>query len=76
MSDLKVKYKDRDEEVIITHAALRAVGLNVDYITSDLIHETLKKSNEIGEKFSIRDTSKIQVEHEDKWAKYFTDLED
>ena len=73
MENLKVDYKDRDEKVMIVHTSLRAVGLNVDYITADLIHETIKKANELGDGYSIRDTTKIQLDHEDKWAKYFTD---
>ena len=67
----KVKIKDRETEVEMFRMALNMVGINVDYIVTDLIDDVVRKMIEKKEKFSMRDAANIQVNHEQKWEKYF-----
>lgn len=67
----KVEYKDRADDNNAVHLALRAVGLEISYEMSDLVKMTMEAVQENGLNLTIRDTAKIQVEHEKKWNKYF-----
>lgn len=71
----EVDYKDRTDEVNAVHLALRAVGMNVTYLTSDLIYMSMKVVNEKGLQMDLRDTCAIQLKHERKWDDYFRDKE-
>lgn len=72
MSNVKIKDYEKPQHLVLV--ALRLVGLNLNYETADLIHTTLEKVNDLGEKFSIKDASNIQVKHEEKWDRYYQKL--
>lgn len=67
----KVKIKDRDEEVEMFRMALNMVGINVDYVVTDLIDDVVRKLIKKKGKFSMKDASNILVNHEERWEKYF-----
>ena len=67
----KVKIKDRDKEVEMFRMALNMVGINVDYIITDLIDDVVRKMIDKKGKFSMKDATNILVNHEEKWEEYF-----
>ena len=73
---MKVEYKDMDTNIHELWASLRSVGLNIDYITTDLIDMVLAKRVATGKKFSIKDTCNVSALHEAKWDKYFKELKE
>jgi hypothetical protein len=73
---MKVDYKDREEHTTHAHGALRLVGINIDYETTELILTTLEKLKELKGDFTIMDGSKIQAEHEEKWEKYYKEKQE
>ena len=72
---MKVKHKDRQYHTNLMRIALNSVGINVDYVTTDLIEITLEKLREKNGEMNILDSSEIEADHERKWNKYFADLE-
>jgi DNA-binding NtrC family response regulator len=67
---MHVRHDDRNDDVTQLDIALRMVGLNVDYTTSDLIYMMLKALAERGDDFSLQDAAAIQTEHANKWERY------
>jgi len=68
---MKVKIKDRDKEVEMLRMALNMAGINVDHVVTDLINDVFRKLVVKGGQFSMRDATDIQVNHEEKWERYF-----
>lgn len=68
---MKVKIKDQDKNVRQLQMALNLVGINVDYITTDLIAKTLVVYSDKEGAMNLEDATDIKVEHEEKWDKYF-----
>jgi hypothetical protein len=72
----KVSVKDYEEQKHYLLCALNLVGVETDYITTDLIYVTLEKLKEKDGNFDLKDAAKIKIEHEKKWEDYFEDKED
>jgi hypothetical protein len=71
MAERKVRISDYEEKQHIMLAALNLVGIPVDYITVDLIHNILLKLTEKGGNMDILDSVMIKEAHEKKWDNYF-----
>lgn len=71
MENQKVEIKDYEQEKHELLISLRMVGLNIDYITTDLIYRVMKIHKEKGGKMDIHDTTTIQHEHAIYWETYF-----
>jgi len=71
MENQKVEIKDYEQEQHELLIALRMVGLNLDYITTDLIHRVIKVHKEKRGKMDIHDTTTIQHEHAIFWETYY-----
>ena len=71
----KVSVKDYEKEQHYLLCALNLVGVQTDYLTTDLIHRTLEKLKEKGAEFDIKDSVSIKLEHEKKWEAYFKNKE-
>ena len=67
----KVKVKDFEEKKHLMMAALGMVGIHVDYITIDIISETLDILSEKGGSFLLSDAVELKHNHEKKWDNYF-----
>jgi hypothetical protein len=70
-NDNNVPVSDYEKEISQLQIAFNSVGLNVTYITTDLINKVIKCVQEKKGEMTIMDGCKIKSEHEDKWVKYF-----
>jgi hypothetical protein len=66
-----VKIKDYEEKQHYLLVALNMVGINIDYVTVDLISTALEKLFEKGGNMDMIDAQAIKSLHADKWDKYF-----
>jgi hypothetical protein len=71
MENRDVKISDYEEEQHLLKICLNMVGINVDYITTDLIYRTMKKYQHLKGKMTIHDSVKIKYEHQIFWETYF-----
>lgn len=71
----KVKISDYEEKQHIMLTALNLVGIPVDYITVDLIHNVLLKLTEKGGNMDILDAVMLKEAHAKKWDTYFKQKE-
>jgi len=71
MENRDVKISDYEEEQHLLKIVLNMVGINVDYITTDLIHRTMKKYQHLKGKMTIHDSVEIKYEHQIFWETYF-----
>lgn len=67
----KVKISDYEEKQHIMLAALNLVGIPIDYITVDLIHNVLLKLTEKGGNMDLLDAVMLKETHAKKWDAYF-----
>ena len=72
----KVNVRDYEKKQHYLLCALNLVGVNTDYITTDLIHITLEKLKEKGGGFDLKDATEIKIDHERKWKNYFENQKD
>ena len=71
----KVKISDYEHEKHESLIALNMVGIQIDYITHDLIWDIMKIHHEKGGQANIEDCVKIKLQHEEKWERYFEQQE-
>ena len=67
----KVEIKDYEQKQHLLLITLNLVGINIDYITVDLINSALEKLAEKDGNMDIRDAATIKALHEAKWNEYF-----
>jgi len=67
----KVKISDYEQEKHESLIALNMVGIQIDYITHDLIWDIMKISHKKGGQVNIEDCVTIKLQHEEKWERYF-----
>lgn len=67
----RVKISDYEPKQHQLMLALQLGGLNVDYITADLIYSITLKLKEKGNKMDIMDVVQLRAEHDKKWDNYF-----
>jgi hypothetical protein len=67
----EVKISDFVKEVHVLKIALNSVGIECDYLTTDLIFNVIEKLKEKGGQMDISDSALIQAEHREKWNVYF-----
>lgn len=67
----RVKISDYEQKQHQFMLALQLGGLNVDYITADLIYSITLKLKEKGTKMDIMDVVQLRAEHDKKWENYF-----
>jgi hypothetical protein len=67
----EVKISDFVKEVHVLKIALNSVGIECDYLTTDLIFNVIEKLKEKGGQMDISDSALIQAEHRVKWNVYF-----
>lgn len=67
---MKVDHKYKDDDVVILDVALRSVGLPVEFKHVDLIMQVFKMIEEHGDQATIKDSTKLQYDWEQKWAMY------
>ena len=67
----RVKISDYEQKQHQLMLALRLGGLNVDYITTDLIYSIVLKLKEKGAKMDIMDIVQLRAEYDKKWINYF-----
>jgi len=72
---MDVQIKDRDKEVEYLRMSCNMAELGIDYTQADLIIRVQKSLSELGDNFSVKDASKIMVEHREYWKNYFENLE-
>lgn len=75
MSEIRVKFEDRDPDVHKFHTALKIAGISASYEYADLIQELYKKATETEEGGTLKDITQAQLAWEKKWEKYFKDQE-
>ena len=63
--------QDRHEALI----ALNMVGIQVDYITLDLMWDIIEIHHEKRGDVNITDCVKVKTQHEEKWDNYFKNLD-
>lgn len=68
---MEVKIKDRKKNISMLKIALNMSGISVDYVTTDLINDTLGLLKSKGGKASIEDSAALIVAHKKKWDDYF-----
>ena len=67
----KVKISDYQQDRHELLIALNMIGIQVDYITLDMIWEIMQIHNKKGGKVNISDCVKAKTQHEEKWENYF-----
>jgi hypothetical protein len=67
----KVEIKDYEDKQHYLLLALNLVGINIDYVTVDLINSALEKLAEKKGNMDMLDAASIKALHEAKWDKYF-----
>lgn len=67
----KVKISDYEQDRHEALIALNMVGVQVDYITLDLMWGIMEIHHNKGGQVNIEDCVKIKVQHEEKWDNYF-----
>jgi hypothetical protein len=70
----KVLIKDYEKDVNYLMLALKGVGIEVDYPTTDLVYECTQMIKKKGDKSSLMDMCEIKHQHSKKWDKYFAEL--
>lgn len=76
MNSREVKISDYQKEQHKLKVVLNLVGINVDYITTDLIYRTLKAYETLQGKFSVDDGVEIKHEHKTYWENYFQNIKE
>jgi hypothetical protein len=67
----KVKVSDYQQDRHEVLIAFNMLGIQVDYITLDLMWDILELQRKKGGKTNITDCVKIKLQHEEKWDRYF-----
>jgi hypothetical protein len=67
----KVKISDYEQDRHEALIALNMVGIQVDYITLDMIWDIMEIHRKKGGKVNISDCVKAKTQHEQKWDNYF-----
>lgn len=67
----KVEIKDYEDKQHYLLLALNLVGINIDYVTVDLINSALEKLAEKKGNMDMLDAATIKALHEAKWDIYF-----
>lgn len=68
---MDVKIKDRKEEIEHLRLAFNIAGVNVEYLTVDLIVRIQEKLNQLKGKFTLEDGVSIQHDWRKDWDNYF-----
>ena len=64
---MNIKLEDRDQWIEYYRLAVNAVGIQVDYQTMDMIATLIRRIDDIGGDFSLKDAGRIQVEWGQRW---------
>lgn len=67
----KVKISDYQQDRHELLIAFNMLGIQVDYITLDLMWSIMQIHHKKGGKVNISDCVKTKLNHEEKWEKYF-----
>jgi hypothetical protein len=67
----KVKISDYEQDRHEALIALNMVGIQVDYITLDLMWDIMTIHRKKGGKVNISDCVKAKTQHDEKWDNYF-----
>jgi hypothetical protein len=68
---IEIEIKEYEPEVHLLLLAIQSVGVQIDYVTCDLINSTLKVFNKMNGEMTIMDSCKIKAEHEEKWDLFY-----
>ena len=71
MENRNVKISSYEKEQHELKIALNMVGINVDYITTDLIYKTINEYNKLKGKMTVTDAVRVKYEHDIYWETYF-----
>lgn len=72
--EARVLIKDYEKDVNYLMLALKGVGIDIDYPTTDLVLECTKMIKSKGDKSSLMDMCEIKQKHRSKWDEYFLNL--
>ena len=67
----KVKISDYQQDRHELLIALNMIGIQVDYITLDMIWDIMQIHNKKGGKVNITDCVKVKLLHQERWENYF-----
>ena len=68
---MKIKLEDRDLRIEYYRLAINMVGISIDYQTTDMIATLIRRIDDIGGDFTLKDAVRIQVECGQRWEEYF-----
>ena len=67
----QVKQKDRDPRTNEMRAMLKLLGFGMTYVDTDLLMRGLEVFEKKGGKMDLRDSTRLHMEWEKRWDKYF-----
>ena len=68
--NIEVPIQDYKEEVHEMKVLFAMVGVDIDYVTLDLMNDALLIRKDRGDDFNIEDAVNIQSNHERRWKAY------
>ena len=68
--NIEVPTEDYDYKIHKLKILFAMVGVDIDYVTLDLMSDALAVSKDRGEAFNVEDAVNIQSNHEMRWKAY------